>query len=129
MISKILSIGPFAWVIISIFANVSAGIFLRLTSRSTTHNAAEISKQFSIPPTETLIFLFFALSSYAIAFVGYAMALKNLRVSLAYVLITAATFMLLACYDVLFADAELSWQKIIAVPLIIGGLAFYSMGK
>lgn len=129
MIMKIAQIGPLFWLIISISANVGAGIFLKrlatINDDATTPNVPLLSL-FTFP---ALILLLAALSAYGVAFVGYAMSLKTLKVSLAYIAITASTFLLLAIYDYLFLGTSLNWQKILAILMIIGGIVIYARGN
>lgn len=101
-------------------SNACAALFLRTYSESTV----------SFPTHATLVakapYLFGAITAYGLAFISYGMALRTTNVSVAYVLITALTFLILSLYDLGFGNITLTWHHFIGVPAIIIGTLLIS---
>ena len=106
------------WILLSVFANVTATFFLKLSSTTTS--------KLSISDTRT-VSLVAALAAYFVAFISYRQSILSLEVSTAYALITSATAMLVGLMGVMIFGDTLSAIKVIGFILICVGIIFVSM--
>lgn len=106
------------WIILSVFANVTATFFLKLSSTTTSALSIRDARVASLAA---------ALAAYFVAFISYRQSLVSLQVSTAYALITSSTAMLVGLMGVMIFGDTLGTIKVIGFILICVGIIFISM--
>ncbi len=122
----ILSAVPSGFLIFfAVLSNSAATIFLRKGAPFFSLN----SDKFPFLPTTAFVLGSAALVFYMSAFVFYALTLQRLPMSLAYIVITSLTQLVLLSYGLTLLQETLSSTSLIGVGLTMAGLALIFVGR